>query len=63
MLIPRAFQVDSLYPDAMKPDKMTTKDFVEKGLLLLDKDIEEKVKSALSKENVLRYVCIIEDSR
>ncbi|KMZ68263.1 Homoserine dehydrogenase [Zostera marina] len=56
-------QVESLYPDEMGPHLMNTEDFLGSGLALLNVIISERVKAALSKGNVLRYVCMIEDSR
>ncbi|XP_015698405.1 bifunctional aspartokinase/homoserine dehydrogenase 1 isoform X2 [Oryza brachyantha] len=52
--------VESLYPRELGPDAMSTKDFLESGLVQLDKSIEERVKAASLKGNVLRYVCKIE---
>lgn len=56
-------QVESLYPKEMGPDVMTVDDFLGRGLLLLDKDIQERVEKAASNGNVLRYVCVIEGPR
>lgn len=42
---------------------MSLKDFLANGLQLLDNDIEERIKKASSNGNVLRYVCVIENSR
>ena len=47
----------------MGPDVMTVDDFLSRGLLLLDKDIQERVEKAASNGNVLRYVCVIEGPR
>lgn len=47
----------------MGPDVMTDDDFLSCGLLLLDKDIQERVEKAASNGNVLRYVCVIEGPR
>lgn len=47
----------------MGPHLMNTEDFLGSGLALLNVIISERVKAALSKGNVLRYVCMIEDSR
>ncbi|XP_058755729.1 homoserine dehydrogenase [Vicia villosa] len=55
-----SIQVESLYPKEMGPDVMTVDDFLGRGLLLLDKDIQERVEKAASNGNVLRYVCVIE---
>ncbi|XP_057428432.1 uncharacterized protein LOC130721866 [Lotus japonicus] len=56
-------QIESLYPKEMGPDVMTVEDFLGHGLLLLDKDIQERVEKAASNGNVLRYVCVIEGPR
>ncbi|XP_027344554.1 uncharacterized protein LOC113857060 [Abrus precatorius] len=56
-------QIESLYPKEMGPDVMTVEDFLGRGLLLLDKDIQDRVEKAASNGNVLRYVCVIEGSR
>lgn len=56
-------QIESLYPDEMGPHLMDTEDFLGSGLSSLNVIISERVKTALSKGNVLRYVCMIEDSR
>lgn len=58
-----SIKVESLYPEAMEPDKMTVEDFLENGLPLLDKGIQDRVGKASSKGNVLRYVCMIDQSR
>ncbi|CAJ1965096.1 unnamed protein product [Sphenostylis stenocarpa] len=58
-----SIQIESLYPREMGPDVMTVEDFLNRGLLLLDKDIETRVQKAASNGNVLRYVCVIEGSR
>lgn len=42
---------------------MSVEEFLENGVLLLDKDIQERVHKASLKGNVLRYVCVIEGSR
>lgn len=55
-------QVESLYPSELGPDAMSTKDFLESGLVQLDKSIQERVKAASLKGNVLRYVCKIEST-
>ncbi|CAH1453427.1 unnamed protein product [Lactuca virosa] len=47
----------------MRPNTMSLKDFLANGLQLLDNDIEERIKKASSNGNVLRYVCVIENSR
>ncbi|KAJ6790645.1 uncharacterized protein M6B38_174385 [Iris pallida] len=56
-------QVESLYPDELGPNSMSTEAFLESGLSSLDKDVDERVRSASSKGNVLRYVCVIEGPR
>ncbi|KAK7316625.1 hypothetical protein RJT34_00229 [Clitoria ternatea] len=58
-----SIQIESLYPKEMGPDVMTVEDFLDRGLLLLDKDIQDRVEKAASNGNVLRYVCVIEGSR
>jgi hypothetical protein len=47
----------------MGPDVMTVEDFLDRGLLLLDRDIQQRVEKAASNGNVLRYVCVIEGQR
>ncbi|KAF8648764.1 hypothetical protein HU200_064584 [Digitaria exilis] len=54
--------VESLYPSELGPDKLSSKDFLESGLGHLDKGMEERVKAASSRGNVLRYVCEIEST-
>ncbi|CAL5328057.1 unnamed protein product [Camellia sinensis] len=56
-------KVESLYPEEMGPNLMHVEDFLVNGLPLLDKGIQERVERASSNGNVLRYVCVIEDSR
>ncbi|KAK9279801.1 hypothetical protein L1049_013483 [Liquidambar formosana] len=56
-------KIESLYPEEMGPSVMSVEDFLVSGLLLLDKDIKERVEKASSNGNVLRYVCVIEGSR
>ncbi|CAJ2645801.1 unnamed protein product [Trifolium pratense] len=51
-----SIQIESLYPKEMGPDVMNVEDFLDRGLLLLDKDIQERVEKAASNGNVLRYV-------
>nr|QDG03172.1 homoserine dehydrogenase [Eleusine coracana subsp. coracana] len=51
--------VESLYPSELGPDVMSTKDFLESGVAQLDKSMEERVKAASLKGNVLRYFCEI----
>ncbi|KAK7401165.1 hypothetical protein VNO78_12484 [Psophocarpus tetragonolobus] len=58
-----SIQIDSLYPKEMGPDVMKVEDFLDSGLLLLDKDIQDRVEKAASNGNVLRYVCVIKGSR
>ena len=55
-------QVESLYPSELGPDAVSTKDFLESGLVQLDKSMEERVKAASLRGNVLRYVCEIEST-
>lgn len=55
--------MESLYPEEMGPNSMSTEDFLGGGLSLIDKEIAERVRVASLKGNVLRYVCLIEDSR
>ncbi|CAN6373929.1 unnamed protein product [Urochloa humidicola] len=54
--------VESLYPSELGPDAVSTEDFLESGLIQLDKSMEERVKAASSRGNVLRYVCEIEST-
>ncbi|KAF2300062.1 hypothetical protein GH714_007840 [Hevea brasiliensis] len=56
-------KIESLYPDEMRPDVMSVEEFLANGIKLLDNDVEERVKKASLKGNVLRYVCVIEGSR
>ncbi|KAF7831548.1 homoserine dehydrogenase [Senna tora] len=56
-------QIESLYAEEMGPNVMTVEDFLNHGILLLDKDIQARVEKASSNGNVLRYVCVIEGSR
>ncbi|QCD78798.1 homoserine dehydrogenase [Vigna unguiculata] len=58
-----SIKIESLYPKEMGPDIMTVEDFLDRGLSLLDKDIQARVEKAASNGNVLRYVCVIEGSR
>ncbi|RCV36303.1 hypothetical protein SETIT_7G307900v2 [Setaria italica] len=51
--------VESLYPSELGPDAVSTEDFLESGLVQLDRSVEERVKAASSRGNVLRYVCEI----
>ncbi|KAK4358486.1 hypothetical protein RND71_020715 [Anisodus tanguticus] len=56
-------KIESLYPEKMGPDVMPLEDFLVNGLPLLDKNIEDRIKQASANGNVLRYVCLIDDSR
>ncbi|KAJ7964853.1 Homoserine dehydrogenase [Quillaja saponaria] len=56
-------KIESLYPEEMGPNVMSVDDFLGSGLLLLDKNIQERVAKASSNNNVLRYVCVVEGSR
>ncbi|KAJ3684330.1 hypothetical protein LUZ61_013494 [Rhynchospora tenuis] len=56
-------KIESLYPSEFGPDSMSTDDFLAKGLSQLDEKLKERVVTASSKGNVLRYVCVIEDLR
>lgn len=47
----------------MEPDVMSVEEFLATGIKLLDNDVEERVKKASLRGNVLRYVCVIEGSR
>ncbi|KAH6791686.1 Glyceraldehyde-3-phosphate dehydrogenase-like family protein [Perilla frutescens var. hirtella] len=58
-----SIKVESLYPLEMGPGKMSLEDFLAKGLPSLDEDIQKRIKNASSNGNVLRYVCLIEESR
>ncbi|KAG1365557.1 hypothetical protein COCNU_12G005570 [Cocos nucifera] len=58
-----ARKVDSLYPDELGPNSMSTEDFLSSGLSSVDRDFQERVRVASSKGKVLRYVCMIEGSR
>ncbi|KAF3962288.1 hypothetical protein ACB098_08G087100 [Castanea mollissima] len=58
-----SIKIESLYPEVMGSNVMSVEDFLDNGLLLLDKDIQERVKKASLNGNVLRYVCVIEGSR
>lgn len=42
---------------------MPLDEFLAKGLPLLDEDIQKRIENASSNGNVLRYVCLIEESR
>jgi hypothetical protein len=52
-------QVESLYPRDLGPDAVSTENFLESGLIQLDRSMEERVRAASSRGNVLRYVCEI----
>ncbi|KAK9999157.1 hypothetical protein SO802_018760 [Lithocarpus litseifolius] len=58
-----SIKIESLYPEVMGSNVMSVEDFLDNGLLLLDKDIQERVNKASLNGNVLRYVCVIEGSR
>ncbi|KAK7829819.1 homoserine dehydrogenase [Quercus suber] len=58
-----SIKIESLYPEVMGSNVMSVEDFLDDGLLLLDKDIQERVNKASLNGNVLRYVCVIEGSR
>ncbi|CAI9781350.1 unnamed protein product [Fraxinus pennsylvanica] len=58
-----AIKIESLYPVELGPDVMPVEDFLVHGLPLLDKDIQNRIDNASSNGKVLRYVCLIEDSR
>ncbi|GMY10246.1 homoserine dehydrogenase [Fagus crenata] len=58
-----SIKIESLYPEVMGSNVMSVEDFLDSGLLLLDKDIQERVNKASLNGNVLRYVCLIEGSR
>ncbi|AQK38825.1 bifunctional aspartokinase/homoserine dehydrogenase [Zea mays] len=57
-----SINVESLYPSELGPDAVSTKDFLESGLVQLDKSMEERIRAASSRGNVLRYVCEIESA-
>ncbi|CAM0950398.1 unnamed protein product [Alopecurus aequalis] len=52
-------KVESLYPSELGPEVMSTMEFLESGLAQLDERIEERVKAASLRGNVLRYVGVI----
>nr|GMD71399.1 bifunctional aspartokinase/homoserine dehydrogenase 1-like isoform X1 [Ipomoea batatas] len=58
-----SMKIESLYPAHMGPDVMPLEEFLKNGLPLLDKGIQERTEKASSNGNVLRYVCLIDDSR
>lgn len=47
----------------MGPDVMPLEEFLVHGLPSLDKDIQKRIENASSNGNVLRYVCLVEESR
>lgn len=55
-------QVESLYPSDMGPGAMSVEDFLGRSIQLLDKEIAERIELASSRGNVLRYVCVVENS-
>ncbi|KAJ3681011.1 hypothetical protein LUZ60_015500 [Juncus effusus] len=55
-------KIESLYPSEFGSESMSTEEFLSKGLSQLDKNMKERISTASSKGNVLRYVCILEDS-
>nr|XP_043630971.1 bifunctional aspartokinase/homoserine dehydrogenase 1 isoform X2 [Erigeron canadensis] len=59
----KTVKIQSLYPDNMGPDMISVEDFLVNGLPLLDKGFEERIKKASSNGKVLRYVCILQNSR
>uniref|UniRef100_A0A7N2MUC8 Homoserine dehydrogenase catalytic domain-containing protein n=1 Tax=Quercus lobata TaxID=97700 RepID=A0A7N2MUC8_QUELO len=58
-----ARKIESLYPEVMGSNVMSVEDFLDNVLLLLDKDIQERVNKASLNGNVLHYVFVIEESR
>ncbi|CAN0858122.1 Bifunctional aspartokinase/homoserine dehydrogenase [Linum grandiflorum] len=58
-----SIKIESLYPDEMGPQVMSVEEFLSKGIVLLDSNVEERVRKASMHDKVLRYVCVIEDSR
>ncbi|PON59193.1 Homoserine dehydrogenase lacking ACT domain containing protein [Parasponia andersonii] len=58
-----SIKIESLYPEEMGPGVMSVEEFLGSGVLLLDKNIQERVYKASLNGNVLRYVCVIEGSR
>ncbi|XP_074563796.1 uncharacterized protein LOC141820391 isoform X1 [Curcuma longa] len=56
-------QVESLYPKELGPNSMSTEDFLRIGMLSLDRGIQERANAASSRNKVLRYVCVIKESR
>ncbi|KAL8029509.1 hypothetical protein ABFX02_14G229400 [Erythranthe guttata] len=58
-----SIKVESLYPVEMGPDVMPLEEFLVNGLPILDNDIKKRIDVASSNGNVLRYVCLIEESR
>lgn len=58
-----SIKIESLYPVEMGPDVMSVDEFLLNGLPLLDKDIQLRIKNASSNGNVLRYTCLIDETR
>ncbi|KAL3850221.1 hypothetical protein ACJIZ3_012103 [Penstemon smallii] len=58
-----SIKIESLYPIEMGPDVMSVEDFLVNGLPLLDEEIRNRIEKASLNGNVLRYVCLIEESR
>ncbi|KAB1200103.1 Bifunctional aspartokinase/homoserine dehydrogenase [Morella rubra] len=58
-----SIKIESLFPEEMGATVMSIENFLDSGLLVLDKDIQERVNKASLNGNVLRYVCVIEGSR
>ncbi|XP_041991775.1 homoserine dehydrogenase-like isoform X1 [Salvia splendens] len=58
-----SIKVESLYPEKMGPANIPLDEFLANGLPLLDEAIQKRIESAASNGNVLRYVCLIEESR
>ncbi|VFQ94083.1 unnamed protein product [Cuscuta campestris] len=56
-------KIESFYPPYMGPDVMALEEFLKTGLPMLDKGIQERIETASSNGNVLRYVCLIDDAR
>lgn len=58
-----SIKIESLFPEEMGASVMSIENFLDSGLLVLDKDIQERVNKSSLNGNVLRYVCVIEGSR
>ncbi|CAL1404589.1 unnamed protein product [Linum trigynum] len=58
-----SIEVESLYPPEMGPDVMSVEEFLSKGIVLLDKKIQERAASASTFAMVLRYVCVIDQNK